>query len=100
MVIFPAVNKLPPNVMELPPILRTVGKSAVPLKSPANCKIPFDNVVASVALLTLIELSTNDFTDLTLGYLISEFASEIMSNDLFTKSSFKFKEASVFDLMA
>ena len=86
--------------MDLPPILRTVGKSAVPLKSPANCTIPFEMVVASVALLILIELSTNVFTALTLGNLISEFASAITSKDLFAQSSFKFKEASVFDLMA
>ena len=46
-----AVNKLPPKLIGLPPIFEMVGKSAVPLKSPANFNLPF--VVASASGVTL-----------------------------------------------
>ena len=45
-------------LIDLPPILLTIGASAVPLKSPANCTIPLAIVVASPALLLIILLST------------------------------------------
>ena len=35
-IIFPAVNKFPPNDIVFPPILFTIGDTAVPPKSPVN----------------------------------------------------------------
>ena len=53
------VKKLPPRVIGLPSILTTVGKSAVPLKSPANFNFPFVDASASGVTLFVILANTN-----------------------------------------
>ena len=88
-------------VLELtPPTDDTVGKLALPDKSPANWIIPLVDVVASGIVMPLILLSINDFTALVEGYLSSEFASVETSDDLFALSSFKFKALCVEDKIA
>ena len=72
--------------------LPIIGTAAVPLKSPANFKIPFLLASASATLklelleppfpmFTIIAESTYVFTALTEGNLVSEFASPLISSD-------------------
>ena len=52
----------------------TVGASAVPPKSPANCNFPFTVVVASGVALFVTKVSTAD----TLGYCVVEPVFEVI----------------------
>ena len=54
-----AVNKLPPKLIDLPPILLTNGTSAVPLKSPVSFNLPFVKASASGVAEKFIEFATN-----------------------------------------
>ena len=85
-------------VFELTPATEfTVGKAAVPPKSPANWILPFNNEVASGVELELILLSKYVLTAFAEGYLLSDDASRVISRDLFALSSFKSKAACVED---
>ena len=77
-----------------PPTVATVGKVAVPAKSPANCTLPFTKLVAS-GVAVLIVPSTYVFIAFTDGYLLSEFASLAILVLLLPTSSFKSKAACV-----
>ena len=73
----------------------TVGAAAVPAKSPANCILPFTFALASAMVALATCASTYVFTDLTLGYFVSDAASVVTSVLLFVKFSFNARPGTV-----
>ena len=73
----------------------TVGTAAVPAKSPANCILPFVFASASAMVAPATCASTYVFTDLTLGYFVSDTASVVTSVLLLVKFSFKARPGTV-----